>query len=543
LVEQLQVAGVDAVFCVPGESYLPVLDGLYDVPDVIPVYSCRHDGGAAFMAEARGKLTGKPGVCFVTRGPGACNASIALHVARQDSTPMVLFVGQVSSRFLGCEAVQEIDYLQMFSSVAKNTFQATKADEVVTLATRALEIATSGRPGPVVVALPEDLLSAQTQAPVSELAAAPVRAPSGEQMKRLHEFLASAKRPIIIVGGSQWSDRSTEQLRAFAAEYHVPVCCSFRRHDIFDNTDPRYAGFLGLNADPALWKRVEQSDCVIAVGTRLDQSTTRGYRFYQPDGDKKKLIHISAEAQQLSKNLETALGIEADIPAFVDALSSLSGLPATRWKAWCQEAHADFLARSSPGENGTRLDLGRVMSQLNEVLSDDAVITVDAGNFTAWPQQFRRYRRPGRLLAPLNGAMGYGVPSAVSASLMTPQRQVVGFVGDGGMLMTGNELATAVQYNAKPIILVINNGMYGTIRLHQAKSFPGRSIATELDNPDFSAMARAFGAFGAAVESTEDFLPAFKAAVESDSAALLELRVDSDETIPGVRLSDLEAQA
>ena len=539
LVEQLSAAGVDAVFCVPGESYLPVLDGLYDLPHQIPVYSCRHDGGAAYMAEAQGKLTGRPGICFVTRGPGACNAAIAVHVAHQDSTPMVLFVGQVETPFLGREAVQEIDYLHMFADVAKHVLQAERASDVAPLAGRAIELACSGRPGPVVVALPEDVLSAEAEFQISAPDIAKVSNVDPADLAAFQRLLAASQRPMIIIGGSQWDERSTTRLQEFAGANSIPVCCAFRRHDIFDNTDRHFAGYLGLNADPALWKRVEHADCIVALGTRLDQSTTRGYGFYDSRAPDKCLIHICSDPSQLGRNFETNLAIEADSAAFVEALASLLKFERPAWKAWCDEAHRDFLARSTPTANGAKLDLGKAMSVLNTFLPDDAIVTMDAGNFTAWPQRFRRYRRPGRLLAPLNGAMGYGVPAAVAASLVAPQRSVIGFVGDGGMLMTGNELATAVQYGACPIILVINNSMYGTIRLHQERAYPGRSIATELRNPDFAALAQAFGAYGAVVDEDEEFAPALEEARESALPAVLELRVDPDETIPGLRFSEM----
>ena len=539
LVDTLLNHGVDTAFCLPGESYLPVLDAFYECQTRIKLYSTRHDSGAAFMAEAYAKLTGQPGICFVTRGPGAANASIAVHVARQDSTPMILFVGQVSTAQLGREAFQEVDFTRMFEPLAKHVEQVSDTDDIPDTVARAFQIATTGRPGPVVVALPENLLAVDTECSVGPLSQSP-SAPAEQEIEEIGRLLEASKRPLILLGGSQWTVQSCRQIVDFARANEVPVCCSFRHQDVFDNDDARYAGYLGLNAHTALWRRVGDSDCLLVVGARLDAPSTRDYRALDAEQTATTLIHVHPDASALGKNFPARLAVQADVPVFVQRLHGLAPLRARPWLDWTQAARADYLASTEPPPSAHALDMGQLMVDLNAMLPDDAIVTLDAGNFTAWPQRFRQYRRPGRLLAPVNGAMGYGVPAAVAAALTHPQQTVVGFVGDGGMLMTGMELATAMQYQACPILLVVNNGMYGTIRLHQERAYPGRPIATDLTNPDFAELAKSFGAYGAVVERNEDFKACFQAALASNSAAVIDLRVDPDALIPGLTLTQLQ---
>ena len=491
------------------------------------------------MAEAYGKLTGRPGICFVTRGPGAANASIAVHVARQDSTPMILFVGQVPTGQLGKEAFQEVDFTTMFQPLAKHVEQVDTTDTIADVVARAFRIATSGRPGPVVVALPENLLGGETEAVVSPQT--PVSCvPAADQLDAVREMLEAAERPLLLLGGSQWSEQACRAVVEFARSNELPVCCSFRHQDVFDNYDPHYVGYLGLNAHLPLWQRVADSDCLLAIGARLDSPSTRAYSALSADSTAATLLHVHPDAAELGKNYPPRLGIHADVPVFVEHLSRLDCMDPSPWTEWTRSARADYLASIEPPPSDLALDMGQLVVDLNEMLSDDAIVTLDAGNFTAWPQRFRQYRRPGRLLAPVNGAMGYGVPAAVAAALICPQRVVVAFVGDGGMLMTGMELATAMHYQARPILLVVNNGMYGTIRLHQERAYPGRPIATDLTNPDFAALARSFGAYGAVVKDNNEFRDCFKAALASNTAAVLDLRLDPDVLVPGLTLSQLQ---
>jgi acetolactate synthase-1/2/3 large subunit len=539
LVDQLLRRGAQIAFCVPGESYLPILDSLYESRGRIRTVSCRHDGAAAFMAEACGKLTGRPGICFVTRGPGATNASIAIHVAYQDSTPMLLGIGQVPREELGREAFQEIDLVRMFAPIAKHVEQIEDAAAIPAVIDRAWTIAMSARPGPVVLVLPEDVLQAQAEAEDMDPLPVVPRAPSASDLQRLHAELARAERPFVIAGGSAWSNPGLAALRSYAEAADLPVAVSFRRQDLIDNASPSYCGYLGLNAHEALWQRLEEADCIWVLGARLDQPTLRDYQLFAQPSPARRVVHVYPEAATFGRVVVPEMAIHADPGLVVSALQGLPVLEHGRWAQWRAAARAEYEAAANPVPSGVALDLGRVMQAINAALPKDTIVALDAGNFTAWPQRFRSYTRPGRLLAPVNGAMGYGVPAAVAASLLHPDRTVIGFAGDGGMLMTGNELATAVQYGAKPIIIVVNNGMYGTIRLHQERTYPGRAIATDLENPDFAAYARAFGAHGETVRRDSDFADALARARASGRAAVIELQTDPEVLLPGLTFSDL----
>ncbi len=518
-VESLLRHGVQTLFCVPGESYLAVLDSVYDVADRLRLISCRHESGAAFMALANAQLTGRPGACFVTRGPGATNASIALHVARQASIPMVLGVGQVARANLGRESFQEIDYAAFFAPLVKHVEQVTDPAAVSEAFARAFALAAEGRPGPVVLALPEDVLSGT--ADVNDAAPLPVtrQAPGEDSWARLLAMLAAAERPLLIVGGSRIDDQVAADIRTFAERHRLPVATSFRRQDSIDNTSDCYAGYFGYSAHAALTTLVADADCVVVLGARLDEPTTQSYTLFK-DGRPRKLIHVYPGARELTLNYAPDLAICADIAPTAARFATLD--LTQRWPDWCARLRTAYLAAVLP-QVECGLDPATVMERLNARLPDDAIVTSDAGNFTLWPQRGRRYRRPGRLLAPINGAMGYGVPAAVGASLTCPQRTVIGCVGDGGMGMTGMELATAAQYGATPLILVFNNSKYGTIEMHQDRRYPGRRIGNALQNPDFAALARSFGLFGARVDDNESFDDALESGLRAGCAGLIEL--------------------
>ena len=529
VVDALRVHGVDRVFCVPGESYLEVLDALYDVSNEISLISCRHEGGAGYMAEAYGKLTGQPGVCIVTRGPGACNASIAIHSATQDSTPMVLLVGQVPRPFKGREIQQEVDLEAMFAPLAKWATEVKSADEIPDVMARAFHVARSGRPGPVVVALPVDVLMEVSEATDMAPTAVVGAQPKATEIKRLRAMLEGAERPVVLIGGRGWNRAARDGLVAFAEATGLPVCCAYRRHDIFDNGHPNFVGEVGGDPDPGLAKRVGEADLIIAVGTRLNSSTTQNFVLIEAPRPKQSLVHVHPDAAVLGRVHETDLAIHAGIAEFVAAALEMEPVDGGRWRDSTVAARREYEESLTPPAYDGALDLGQVMVQLGERLTPDAIVTLDAGNFSGWPRQFLQYGGRRRILSPAAvGAMGYGVPAAVMAKIVAPDRMVVGCIGDGGWGMTGPELATAVQYGAAPILLVFNNAMFGTIRAHQERDHPERIIGTDLVNPDFAALARCHGAHGEVVKETADFGPAFDRALASGKAAVIELRTDPD---------------
>jgi acetolactate synthase-1/2/3 large subunit len=544
----LRAHGVEMAFSVAGESYLEVLDALYDAPE-IHLVTCRQEGGAAFMAEAYGKLTGKPGVLLVTRGPGACNAAIGIHTAFQDSTPMVVLVGQVARHQIDREAFQEVDFRKMYAPLAKWVTQIDMTERVPELLNQAFQVATSGRPGPVVVALPEDMLrETAAVAPVGPYR--PVHAhPGAADLAELRRLLAAAERPMVLVGGSGWSDAACADIAKFLQTNDLPACCSFRRQDIVDNRLGNYLGDLGTGAAPALVARVKAADLVLAIGARIGEITSQSYSLFGIPDPGKTLIHVHAAAEELGRVFRPTLAIQSGMPEIAAALAALEPIPNPRWAEWRKSARAEYEAGLQPskltpeGQSPPALDLGRVMTWLRERLPDDAIITSDAGNFSGWPNRFLQYRRPGRQLGPTSGAMGYGVPAAVAAKLARPHSIVVGFCGDGGFLMTGQEIATSLAEGPGPIILVFNNSMYGTIRMHQERRFPGRISGTNLKNPDFPALARAYGAFSAQIARTEEFAPAFEEAVAAKRAAIIELVMDPEMITTRTTLSALRRQA
>jgi len=542
VVGALRAHRVEMAFSVAGESYLEVLDALFDAPE-IRVVTCRQEGGAAFMAEAYGKLTGKPGVLLVTRGPGACNASIGIHTAFQDSTPMVVLVGQVARHQIDREAFQEVDFRKMFTPLAKWVAQIDMAERVPELINQAFQVATSGRPGPVILALPEDMLRDRRAAAMVG-PYRPVRAhPGAADLAELRRLLAAAERPIMLVGGSGWTDRACHDIARFAEANDLPVCCSFRRQDIVDNRSPSFVGDLGTGASPALVARFKEADLVLAVGARIGEITSQSYSLMGIPDPGKTLIHVHAGAEELGRVFRTTLAIQSGMPEFAAAAADLTPVPATRWSRWRTAARTEYEAGLVPTTFTGALDLGQVMTWLRSRLPDDAIVTSDAGNFSGWPNRFLQYRRPGRQLGPTSGAMGYGVPAAVAAKLVHPDRLVVGFCGDGGFMMTGQEIATSMLEGVGPIILLFNNAMYGTIRMHQERRFPGRVVGTALRNPDFPGLARAYGAFGASVARTEEFAAAFEEAAAHRGPAIIELEMDPEIITTRTTLTEIRRQA
>ena len=543
LVDQLIAHGSDCVFGVPGESYLPVLDGLYARREQLQFVACRQEGGAAMMAEADGKLTRRPGVCIVTRGPGATNASLGVHIAKQDSTPMILLIGQVSRAMLGREAFQEIDLPSMFAPIAKWAAQIDDAERIPDMLARAYLEATSERPGPVVLSLPEDMLAEEVDVVDASPNPASSSKPGSESLERLDQLLSSAERPLVIVGGGSWDAETVENVRLFAERSGVPVAASFRRQDYFDNTNGLYAGDLGLGMNPRLAQRVRDADLLLALGARLGEVPTAGYTLLEIPRPKQKLIHVHADPAELGRVYEAELAIHADPRAMAAALVDRPSLDASRWSEWARATNDDYLIQSEPTQTPGSLQMGEVMRYLRDTLPADAIVTNGAGNYTVWVHRFYRYRRFGTQLAPTAGSMGYGVPAAVAAKLRYPQRTVVSFAGDGCFLMNGQEFATAVQHGANIISIVVNNGMLGTIRMHQERHFPGRVLGTQLINPDFAAYARAYGGHGEVVTRTEAFPDAFERARASGKPAIIELQVDPEALTPGQSLSEIRAQA
>ncbi len=541
LVANLVAQGATHAFCVPGESYLAVLDALYDVREALSLIVCRHEGGAAYMAEAYGKLTGRPGIAFVTRGPGASNAAIGIHTAAQDSTPMIAFVGQVGGDFVDREAFQEIDYRRMYGGVAKWAAQVDRAERIPEYVAHAYRIAMSGRPGPVVLALPEDVLGARAtcaDAPRIEPVSA---APDPAEIAAARALLAGAQRPLVLVGGSRWDASACAAMRAFAEMCGLPVACGFRSQDVFDNRHPNYAGDVGIGINPRLAARICDADVLLVIGERLGEMTTGGYTLLQAPVPKQTLIHVHPGAEELGRVYQPALAIAATPGAFLAAMTAVTPRSGDSLRL-AAGAHADYLAWQAPQPVPGDLDLWQVMRWLDTRLPDDAILTNGAGNYATWLHRLYRYRGFRTQLAPYSGAMGYGVPAAVAAKAVHPERVVVSWNGDGCFLMNGQELATAVQYRLNVVFVVIDNGMYGTIRMHQERTYPARVHGTALANPEFAALARAYGAHGETVASTADFAPAFERALAAGKPALLHVRLDPQALTMNASLDQLRAQ-
>lgn len=541
LADQLILNGADTAFGVPGESYLAVLDAFHARRDRLRFVATRQEGGATFMAEAWGKLTGRPGLAFATRGPGATNASIGVHTATQDSTPMILFIGQVGSDDVEREAFQEIDYRRMFSPIAKWAAQIDRADRVPEMIQRAYAVAMSGRPGPVVLALPEDMLRATSDV-ADALPVVPARAaPQRSDMAKLGEILAGAERPLAVLGGPGWSDAAAAGIRRFLEVWGIPAVTAFRAKDRLDNAHPLYAGDLGIGADPALVKRVADADVLLVLGARLDEMTTGAYTRIALPTPKQALVHVFPAADEINRHARAALGIAADLEAFAEAAAYLTPDKAISWAAWATDARAAYDRYIEPVSPPGEVNPSAIFAALRDRLPPDAILTNGAGNYAGWLHRFHLHRRLHTQLAPLSGAMGYGVPAAIAAKLRHPERMVIANAGDGCFLMNGQEMATAMQYGAPIVVLVWDNGSYGTIRMHQEREYPGRVSGTDLRNPDFAAYARAFGAAGFTVTRTEDFAEAFEAAVACGRPALIHIKTDVEAISPSTTISALRA--
>ncbi len=555
LADALRAQGVDTLFGVPGESYLAVLEGLHRHRADARFVICRQEGGAAFMADAYGKLTGRPGVLMVTRGPGATNASVGVHTAHQDSTPMLIIIGQVGAEFRDREAFQEIDYRRFYGPITKWTAEIDSVERIPEYIAQAMQRATSGRMGPVALSVPETMLTATARV-ADTGAVVPVRASaSPAQMQAVASLLRAARNPLVLLGGSGWTPQTSRRLQAFVERHDLATACVFRRQDLLDNHSTCYIGDVGIGINPALAERVRAADLILAIGPRLGEMTTGGYSLLQVPVPANRLIHVHPGTEELGRVYRADLLINAGMTEFVEALDSIE-LAARPWaeqtrrdrdsyERWQAAAPVIAALEKMRGE-APPLDLWQVMKTLATQLPADTILTNGAGNFATWGHRFWRYGGLGTQLAPTSGAMGYGVPAAIAASLIQPGRSVLCLAGDGDFLMNGQELATAAQYGATPLIVVFNNSMYGTIRMHQEREYPGNEIGTGLINPDFAALARAYGGFGVQVDTTAGFEGALRAAREHIQSerrfALIEMRVDPEMITPARSLSQIRAQ-
>jgi len=542
LIDQLALHGVRHAFCVPGESYLAALDAFYG--SAIALTVCRHESTAAMAAEAVGKASGRPGICFVTRGPGATNASAGIHIARQDSTPMIMFVGQVARAMRERDAFQELDYRAVFGSMTKWATEIDDPARIPEIVSHAFHAACSGRPGPVVIALPEDMLTERVAVPDAK-AFEPVEIwPGLTDMSRLQKMLWAAKRPVALIGGSRWSEAACAALMRFAERFALPVATTFRRGHLFDALHPCYAGDLGIGPNPKLLARIKAADLVLLIGGRLSEMPSQGYTLFDIPEPQTKLVHVHPGADELGRVYRPALAVNASPTAFCSALEGLQPPNEIAWKGESDIAHADYLAWT---ETATKVpgavNLGAVMVWLRENLPADAIITNGAGNFAGWIHRFYRFRKYNAHVAPTSGSMGYGFPAAIAMKTLYPERPVVCVAGDGDFLMTGQDFATAVQYALPIVVVLADNSLYGTIRMHQEREYPGRVIATDLRNPDFAAYAMAFGGYGALVEKTADFPAAFAQAVATAKPSIIHLKIDPEAITPGTTLSAIREKA
>ena len=541
LVDQLQVQGVERLTCVPGESFLAVLDALHDAS--IDVVVCRQEGGAAIMAEAYGKLTGRPGVCFVTRGPGSMNGAHGLHIAAQDSTPMIMFIGQVERGMREREAFQELDYKQVFGSIAKWVVEIDAAERIPEYVARAFRVAMQGRPGPVVISLPEDVLTEMSGVADAPRVEPADTAPSDADMKQLADMVKAAKKPFMIVGGSRWSADACKSVADFAARAGIPVAASFRRAQLFPADHPNFAGDLGIGPNPKLAARIREADVLLLIGGRMSEVPSSAYTLIDVPVPKQKLVHVHPGAEELGRVYQPALAIQASPIAFASRLAGLD-MPPRGNAEEAATAHADYLAWSdNPRKLPGRFQYGDVMCWLRDRLPVDSIICNGAGNFAGWIHKFYRFRQYGTQLAPTSGSMGYGVPAAVMAKWLYPNKVVIAFAGDGDFQMNGQEFGAAAQYGIPFIAVVIDNGMYGTIRMHQENNYPARVSATDLKNPDFAALARAYGGHGERVETTEEFQPAFERALASGKPAILHCMLDPQAITAARTIDELRAAA
>ena len=537
LADALVAQGIDHVFAVPGESYLDVLDGLYEVRQKLKLVTCRFEAGAVNMAEAYGKLKGRPAAAMVTRGPGACHGAIGVHIAMQDSTPLLLFVGQIPLADAGRDAFQEVDYRQMFGPLAKWVTQIDQAKRIPEVVAHAVDVAVSGRPGPVVIALSEEMQKDMIEVPDLPRATVVSAYPDPAALTQLRTMLYRARKPLTVLGGSSWTDAGRTAIRDFLLGNDLPVTVGFRRQALYDGTADNFVGDLGVGSDPGLIAKVKEADLILAIGSRLGDAVTQGYTLLDMAGSV-PIIQVHPEASEIGRVFRPALGIVADLNAFAHAVAALEPVQ-TNWMDWMEELRSLREAqRAVPNYEG-RLNLGTAMQELETLLTPDAVITTDAGNFAGWATRFINFRDGQRYIGPTNGAMGYSVPAAVGAKIVYPDRMVVSMVGDGGFLMTGQEIATAFHHGVAPIVLVFNNQMYGTIRMHQERAYPGRVSGTALTNPDFAKFIEAFGGHGEVVSDTEEFAPAFRRALDSGRPAVIELRMNPEQITTRATIAEL----
>ncbi|RLM27024.1 thiamine pyrophosphate-binding protein [Brenneria alni] len=547
LLEQLREQGARRIFLVPGESFLPCIDAFNEHTDSIQSVVCRQESGAAYMAEAYGKMTGEPGICMVTRGPGATNASIGVHTAFQDSTPMILFVGQVGNDFIEREAFQEIDYRRMFGQMAKWVAQIDRTDRIPEYVARAWSVATSGRPGPVVLALPEDVLWGESA--VSVVAARPRLEiyPGADQMAELAARLKQAQRPFLLVGGSGWSAQGQQQLQQFARRFDLPVGVAWRRLECYDQRDEQFVGHVGFSMHDALRQQLCDSDLIIAVGTRIGEATSEGYSWISAPTPRQTLIHIYPDPEELGHVYRPALAINASVNAFAAALDGLTASDKPVWRQWRTQSRDAYLATLNPLPSPGALSLDRVANVVGTVLDGQGCITVGAGNYALYPHRYVPFAGRGSSLAPTVGSMGYGLPAALSYKLEHPDSPAVCFAGDGCFQMNMQELGVALQYQLGVVVLVFNNGMWGTIRAHQEHHFPGREVALRFSNPAFARLAQAYDGWGVVVDDTSEFEATFRQALrfaeEKRRPVIIELRYDGNGIAPGVLLSEIQQQA
>jgi acetolactate synthase-1/2/3 large subunit len=540
IVEALKANGVKRISCVPGESYLAVLDALYE--SGMEVLVCRQEGGAAMMADSWGRLTGEPGICMVTRGPGATNASAGLHIAHQDSIPMILFVGQVGRDMREREAFQEVEYRRAFTEFAKWVGEIDDARRIPEFVTRAFAVATSGRPGPVVLTLPEDMLVDMVEAPDARPYTRVESHPGANQIAELGRLLDKAERPMLILGGTRWSERAVADITAFAERFKLPVGCSFRRQMLFDHLHPNYAGDVGIGINPALAREVKEADLLILIGSRMSEMPSSSYTLIDIPYPKQSLVHVFPDPEELGRIYRPDLAICAAPAQCVEALSALPTPAAPAWADRTTAMHDAYLKWSTPPLTGPgRVQMGPIMQWIEENVPDDAIFTNGAGNYATWVHRFRRFRRYNTQSAPTSGSMGYGLPAAVAAKQLFPEREVICFAGDGCFMMHGQEFITAVRYGLPIITVLVNNGIYGTIRMHQEREYPGRVSATDLVNPDFVAYAKAFGGHGELVERTEDFGPAFERARASGKPSIIEVKLDPEAITPAKTLAQIRS--
>jgi len=542
LADALVAQGVTHAFCVPGESYLDLLDGLYSVRNRLQLVTCRFEAGAIHMAEAYGKLTGKPGVAIVTRGPGACHAAIGVHVAQQDSTPLVLLVGQIPIEETDRETFQEVDYRRMFSPIAKWVTQIDDEKRIPELMAHAFDVAVSGRPGPVVIAISEEMQKRIASVPDIGPADVLPPHPAPDAVQRMMAMLGKAKRPLAVLGGSRWSDQGKADIRDFLLANDLPVAVGFRRQGIFDGNSKNYVGDLGVGADPGLVAHAKDADLIIAIGSRLGETFSQGYTLLDMAGAT-PIVHVYPEQSEIGRVYRPALGITADLNAFAAAAKAAAPIKKPAWAGWTRDLRATRMKQAEAPNYEGPLNLAKALQDLEKALPANTIYTTDAGNFATWPTRFMHVGPGQDFLGPTNGAMGYAVPSAIGAKIVHPERTVIGFVGDGGFLMTGQEIATAFHHSVNPVILVFNNQMYGTIRMYQERTYPHRVSATALTNPDFARFIEAFGGHGEIVEKTEELVPAVERALASGKPALVEIRMNPEQVTNRATIADLRAQS